>query len=80
MRIKELYREYKTACERTNMIEEAWETDDTLEEAFDEAYKVQYDLMLEVIEELKKLTKCDHKTARMMMESERFETLINKLQ
>ena len=61
MKLKELYEKF----EKAEAITESIDYDD--EEAWDEAYKAEYDAFCELADEIMNLIKCDRKTANAMI-------------
>ena len=61
MKLKELYEKF----EKAEAITESIDYDD--EEAWDEAYKAEYDAFCELADEIMNLIKCDRKTANSMI-------------
>ena len=61
MKLKELYEKF----EKAEAITESIDYDD--EEAWDEAYKAEYEAFCELADEIMNLIKCDRKTANSMI-------------
>ena len=65
MKLKELYEKF----EKAEAITESIDYDD--EEAWDEAYKAEYEAFCELADEIMNLIKCDRKTANEMLTDKR---------
>ena len=65
MKLKELYEKFEKAEAITESIDYADE------EAWDEAYKEEYDAFCELADEIINLIKCDRKTANAMLTDKR---------
>ena len=84
--MKELFKKYETAKEIANEIDAAWENDpenEALENAFDTAYKAEYEAFTALVKEIVKITngEVDEKTAATMIRSKynELKNLIDRL-
>lgn len=71
MKIKKLFEEYKKLSAITETIED--------DEAWDKAYREEFDAYTKLCEEVARLTGVDAPTSRAIVCNDKFESLISRL-
>ena len=84
MKIKSLFKKMVDAEKKLDVAEKEWDADldnEKLEARWNELYKISHEATEEVVNEIMKLIKVDHKTARSMVIGKRkeLESLINRI-